>query len=158
MDVEGVLTFIQDNLIYNRDTGDFFWASDRSNGKVKAGSLAGSKTLKGYRQIRIGGKWYKCHRLVWLMETGNWPNGQIDHINRNGLDNRFGNLREVNNYQNCTNRGRISKSGVLGVYYDKKNKKWITGSYLDGTYRNLGRYPTREEASKVYKEFNKERS
>lgn len=158
MDAETILIFLRDNLRYDRATGNFFWLSDRANGKVKAGSLAGSKTLKGYRQIRIHGKWYKCHRLVWLIETGDWPGDQIDHINRDGLDNRIENLREVSNYQNCTNRRKKSKSGFTGVYYDKKNKKWFTGSYANGVYKNLGRYGTKEEASEVYKNFNKDRA
>lgn len=158
MDVDTITKFIEDNLSYDEASGNFYWLENRANGKIKSGSLAGSKTVKGYRQIRIFGKWYKCHRLVWLIETGDWPNDQIDHINRDGLDNRFQNLREVSNYQNCVNRKRNSKSGSLGVYYDQKNKKWATGSYKNGKYVNLGRYATRGEAEKVYNNFNKDRA
>lgn len=158
MDVDTIIKFIEDNLSYDKSSGNFYWMENRANGKVKAGSLAGSKTTKGYRQIRIFGKWYKCHRLVWLIETGDWPKDQIDHVNNNGLDNRFENLREVSNYQNCVNRRRKSRSGSVGVYYDQKNQKWITGSFKDGKYLNLGRYTTREEAEKVYQEFNKDRA
>lgn len=155
-DKEAVLNFIKENLSYRSDTGDFLWLSNRASGKIKSGSIAGSLN-KGYRQIRIDGKWYKCHRLVWLVETGDWPTGQIDHLNLDRTDNRYPNLRDVSNYINCTNRSRSSSSGVVGVSYDRKNKKWLAQTYIEGKARNLGRFNTIEEAEAVYSAVNKER-
>jgi len=144
-----VLDFISKNLCYYSVTGTLTWACDRANGKIKAGSIAGSLN-NGYLQIRIHGKWFKVHRLVWLIETRGWPDDQIDHINRNKTDNRFTNLRDTSNYVNCLNRGRISQSGVVGVTYDKLNSLWLSQTYINGKSKNLGRYATIEEAKKAY--------
>lgn len=149
-----ILKFIEENLCYTAETGELTWLHDRANGKVKFGSVAGSKTRVGYLQVRIFGKYYKIHRLVWLIETGNWPNEQIDHINRVKSDNRFGNLRDATNYENCLNRGRVSKSGVVGVTWDKVNKMWLSQTYIDGKAKNLGRYKTVEDASSAYNRAN----
>lgn len=144
-----VLGFIKDNLVYSESDKGLVWVCSRANNKIKAGSIAGSVN-KGYRQIKIFGKWYKVHRLVWLVCTGSWPLGQIDHINRCKLDNRFDNLRDTTNYLNCLNRHKKSLSGYVGVTYDKVNNKWLAQSYLGGVSKNLGRYSTAEEAKDAY--------
>lgn len=67
----------------------------------------------------------------------------IDHINRNKLDNRRGNLRFVTKSQNNLNRDidPRSKTGHNGITICK------TGSYRVRVSANdLGRYKTLEEA------------
>ena len=32
--------------------------------------------------------------MIWCKQTGQWPEGDIDHVNRVRDDNRFVNLRE----------------------------------------------------------------
>ncbi len=76
------------NHLYYRDTG----------------KQAGCTDALGYRVVGVGGKKYKEHRLVWLLANKEWPEHQIDHINRNRSDNRLCNLRDVNQRQNCRNR------------------------------------------------------
>ena len=73
---------------------------------------------RGYVLISIDGTRYPAHRLAWLYIYGQWPNGQIDHINRNPSDNRIVNLREATVAENGHNAGlRIDNtSGFKGVH------------------------------------------
>lgn len=64
----------------------------------------------------------KMHRLIM-----NPLNEEIvDHINKNGLDNRKANLRIVPKYLNNrnTNLRKDNESGIIGVFYSKKNDQW----------------------------------
>lgn len=90
--------------------------------KRKIGDPA--ESVKGaYRQLSIPGMGgagkgqYKSHRAVWLYMTGKWPEGDIDHIDGNGLNNRFENLREVSRSVNSRNqvKRKTNKSGISGV-------------------------------------------
>jgi hypothetical protein len=54
------------------------------------------------------------HRQILGVSVG----GEIDHINRDRLDNRRGNLRKVTRRENCANRGlsRNNTSGHPGIW------------------------------------------
>jgi len=125
---------------YNPENGELRWkVSDRG----RTGCIAGwvwrnnrGKTTS-YRYVEVGNKGYPAHRLIWLMMTGEWPDPLIDHINRDGLDNRWTNLREATAALNASNRGirKDNKSGVPGVYWNKAKQKWYVtlhcGSFSD---------------------------
>ena len=90
----------------------------------------------------------RMHRLVT-----NCPKGlQIDHINQNGLDNRKENLRICTNQQNQYNRKPSSKniSGLKGVSWIKRDKKWCAKLTIDGVVTHLGSFKTKEEAARAY--------
>ncbi|MFT2211508.1 HNH endonuclease signature motif containing protein [Rhizobium giardinii] len=95
---------------------------------------------KGYRQGGILNRGYLAHRVIWLLETGDWPTHQIDHINGDPLDNRICNLRDVPNSENAKNMcvSRRNKSGVTGVCWDKSRGSWLVyvGKKYVGTYRH----------------------
>jgi hypothetical protein len=57
----------------------------------------------GYRQLVYKRKNYSEHRVVWLWHYGVWPTQVIDHANRDRLDNRIGNLRDVSPSANRRN-------------------------------------------------------
>lgn len=82
----------------------------------------------------------------WINNT---PEGfETDHINGNKLDNRKENLRTVTHSQNQLH-SRLPKtntSGVKGVVWDKKNKKWQAQLKVNGKNHFLGRYKTIIEA------------
>ena len=76
------------------------------------------------------------------------PEGVIDHINGNPLDNCRQNLRVCTNQQNLFNRGKNSnnKSGYKGVSWNKQEQKWR--AKING--KHLGYFDSAEEAHRVY--------
>lgn len=145
-------------LDYDPKTGEFTWKSDRTGG-TKAGSRAGYTDSGGYRVIKVYGLLYKAHRIAWVYINGEWPKGQIDHINRNPSDNRIKNLREISHSDNQRNRGLMKSngSGVTGVYWHKGQKTWHARIGVDGKHRHLGSFTdfddavlARKDAERIY--------
>lgn len=134
---------LKDILTYNPQSGEFVW---NKNGQ-RAGSLKRTRT-KEYWRVGLKGKTYAAHRLAWFYETGEWPRGEIDHINGNGLDNRFLNLREATSAENNRNRRRQSNntSGFVGVSWCKLTQKWRAELNVNGERVRLGRFDTIGEA------------
>ena len=112
-------------LSYDPETGEFRWRVSRRG--VTAGALAGTLNHQGYWRIFIYGKAYLGHRLVWLYVYGEWPQGDIDHVNRTRSDNRLCNLRVATRSQNLGNMGRrpVNTSGYKGVTWHKRAEKWL---------------------------------
>lgn len=69
-----------------------YWKINRTNG-VKSGDIAGRKNHDGYIHVSVFGKTYSGHRLAWFLHYGEFPELDIDHINRDRSDNRICNLR-----------------------------------------------------------------
>jgi len=78
----------------------------------------------GYMASKIKGKFTTLHRLIL-----GFPEGFVDHINRDKLDNRRANLRVVCYTLNIVNRGvqKNNRSGHPGVFWLAKNRAWIVG-------------------------------
>ena len=116
------------------------------NGKV-AGSINKSN---GYLRVAINSKSYLVHRIVWEMNNGKIPDGmQIDHINHDRTDNRLCNMRLVTGKVNAYNQSlrKNNTSGVCGVSWDSKRKKWVANIKVNGKFVNLGRFDDRESAA-----------
>lgn len=132
-------------LDYDPDTGVFRW---RVRGfRIAPGRVAGNLN-RGYRRICIHGESYWAHRLAWLYMTGGWPEPGLDHINRHPDDNRWSNLRLATHAQNCKNRGKRSDStsGVTGVSWYARDRKWRAYIFVDGKLINLGYYRDFDDA------------
>ena len=71
-----------------------------------------------YVKAIIDNKNTSLHRFVLNYNGDN----VVDHINRNGLDNRKNNLRIVSNSENCVNSKTRSATGEKNIYY--KNNKY----------------------------------
>jgi len=145
------LEYINEYLIYDALTGNLYQRKKRP--KIQVGALAGGITKKGYRYIQLNGKKYPSHHIVWFLETGNFPQKQIDHIDGNKLNNNFLNLRQVTNKQNTENRGaqKNNKLGRKGVSFNKKLKKYVAQIQHYGVNHYLGLFQTPEEAELAYK-------
>lgn len=143
-------------LDYNQGTGMFVWKVDHGP-KYKAGTDAGY-VGQGYVRIYIKRKSYQAHRLAWLYVHGEWPKGEIDHINRDGTDNRIVNLRDVTHSQNMINKGPKSNNttGHPGVQYDRQRNKYRAVVAREGRKYCGGRHPTIEAAIAARKRLEKE--
>ena len=141
-------------LTYSPDTGEFLRLVSTSS-RARVGSVAGTITSWGYRSISVNGENHKAHRLAWLYMTGSWPVAEIDHINGVKDDNRWGNLREASHSENAKNlKLRTNNtSGVKGVYWHKRNKKWLAQCMVNGKQHTLGYFTDLATAEIVIRAF-----
>lgn len=142
-------------LDYDSDTGIFKWKVDVGRwGRTKAGTVTGSPDLNGHLRIQVDGTLYYAHRIAWLMSTGSWPVGDIDHMDGCPSNNRFSNLRDVLHQTNTENRRRATKnkaSGMpMGVSIDKRDGGIRADITVDGKARSLGRFKNPEQAHEAY--------
>ena len=152
-------SYLKSILSYDPETGVFTWKERQDvtqpaqwNGRF-AGKQAGTKRKGGntfYRRIRIGDKPYLTHRLAWFYMTGQWPPEQIDHVDGNGLNNRFENLRLATHGQNKANSGayRTNKLGIRGVH--RQGNRYIARIQISRRKIHLGSFDTPQEASAAY--------
>jgi len=130
--------YLKSILNYNPETGVFTWA--RFRGGMLAGAAAGTKHSAGYVSIRIHNAPYFAHRLAFLYMDGSFPPSQVDHIDGNGRNNRWANLRLVTNLENSRNQARHARntSGVLGVCWRERRRKWLAQIKVRGKIHYLG--------------------
>lgn len=135
---------------YDAMTGLFTWKKQRPQGRI-IGSIAGTTTGDGYRRLRINGSPVLAHRAAWLISTGSWPTGVIDHINGIRSDNRLVNLRDVSgggNHQNQRKPARNNTTGFMGVTrVQGRFQAQITVGHRN---RYIGRFDTPSEAHSAY--------
>lgn len=125
---------------------------------VHSGDMAGTlKKTNGRWEVRIQGKQFQAHRIVWALLNGNFPNCQIDHRDRNPSNNRIENLRLAtrNELDNGQNRsiGKNNTTGFIGVV--RRDDKFIAQIKSNGKQNYLGIFNTAEEAHIAYKEAKK---
>jgi len=100
--------------------------------------------------VRVDRKRLFVHMHREIMKP---PKGMVvDHINRDGLDNRRANLRIATRQQNRCNSGprlRRGTSKYKGVSWDKVRRKWRAYLSSNGKGIHLGRFDNEFEAAKV---------
>lgn len=76
----------------------------------------------------------------------------VDHVDRNGLNNQRENLRVVTHSENLRNRrkSKNKSSQYLGVCLCKRTGRWMAYITIDGKLKGIGRYDTEREAAIVY--------
>lgn len=109
--------------------------------------------VRGY--VKVGFRNYTKPSLHSMVASwhGMDLSQEIDHKNRNQLDNRCENLRpasKTQNQWNCKPRSH-NKSGYKGVHLsDKKKKKWRANIVINGKQKFLGYFEKPEDAARAY--------
>ena len=101
---------LQELLEYDRENGRLFWKprtgdmyedsmkataeqkAARFNKRCAGKEALASVTLGTFKSGPIGGTTYHANRVVWCLETGEWPNGKLTARDGNRLNCRFENL------------------------------------------------------------------
>lgn len=140
-----IQNYIKNNFVY--DNGNIFRLDKKD---IKTGSL----DKDGYLIIKIKGKQYKAHQISWFLNKGEFAGVELDHINKNKLDNRIENLRIATRVLQNRNKKAIPNkdTGVVGIYMDnttKGLKKKYTFKLLNKSYR----FYTLEEAIEMKKKL-----
>ena len=141
---------LRQSLHYDAQSG-LFTRLSRTSTCVQIGEIAGCKKPDGYVSIRLLGFGYMAHRLAWLYMTGAWPQDEIDHINGQRSDNRWGNLRSVSrsvNQQNLRTPNADNRAGFLGVSRD--GSRWKARIKINGKQSHIGRFDTPQLAHAAY--------
>ena len=118
----------------------------------EAGTLEDRKDRNTSRRtVRLFNKHFMVHRIIWKLVTGKDVTRHIDHINGNGLDNRFENLREATNAENLWNVGASckNKTGYKGV--SRHRTRYQACIKVNGKNMYLGHFETPEEAHKAFR-------
>jgi hypothetical protein len=122
------------------DLAEFNWSSSGKPGMRYA-----------YR--RSGDRLHALHRVI-AERAGMQIDGlEVDHEDGNKLNCRRGNLRPATRAQNCCNKGASSRStsGVKGVSWSSKSRKWGAWIGAGGKSYCLGLFETKEEAAEAYR-------
>ena len=144
-----VKSIIKERVRYYPDTGVLVWkprATPKFNDKF-AGRVVGfidtQKSGYVYYGVMLEMKGRKLNipaaRIAWLLHTGDWPKETIDHIDRNPLNNKFINLRDVSQAVNNDNRREYDKGFMKGMAF-KRGSFWevtVSQQYF-GSYKCLG--------------------
>lgn len=136
---------------YEAETGRLYWRNPRASNK-RPGDEAGCEFKNGatsYRIVNIAKQLYLTHRIVWVMAHGSLGDDElIDHRDRDGLNNKIGNLRLADRRLNAVNsKTRVDNtSGVRGVSFDRARDKWSARIVVKGRYVHLGRFDEFEAA------------
>jgi len=156
------LTLSRVHELFDYKDGNLIWKFAKSR-RVKTGDIAGYLAHEGYIDIGVDGGIYKAHRLIYFYHNGYFPLF-IDHIDGNRSNNKIQNLRSATISQNAMNQKISTKnsSGVKGVYWHKRDKKWVVQVKVNSKYQSFGYYEDKELAelvaieatNKLHKEFS----
>lgn len=111
----------------------------------------GTVTSAGYGSIRSGGRMRSAHIVAYELAKGDIAPGlMVDHICHTPLCVNAKHLRLATRKQNGENHSgafRTSKSGVRGVYWDKRRGAWAATVRHYGVAHWVGYFSTLEDAA-----------
>jgi hypothetical protein len=154
--------YLRDCLSYNPENGALTWkerpARHFTNGPKDASHMAAIWNAKhagkpafsgvgnhGYRTSCLGGVRMSAHRVAWVLHYGEWPKGEIDHVNGDRTDNRITNLRDVSRSENARNLS-VKSGKMRGVYWYSPTSRWVAKLHHKGRMLHLGYFKDKSEA------------
>lgn len=142
-------------LKYNPETGKFRWIK-KEQGRSVYRDVGCNR--KGYLVIRVDGVLYEAGRLAWFYVKGEWPKLEIDHKDRDPMNNAWDNLREATSSEQKINTRLRSDntSGIKGVHWSRQNQHWRAVVWKNGKHYQCGGFNTKEEAGEAYAQKVKE--
>ena len=144
---------ILEQFRYDAKTGQLIRRKTTAPNAVKGDAIY-RRNGRGYVLTTIDGESYRVHRLIWKIHHGEPRRDMsIDHIDGDKENNRIENLRLVKQAENLLNASMRSdnKSGCVGVYWEKRRKKWCARITRKNRDIWLGAFKTKEEAIKSRK-------
>jgi hypothetical protein len=136
----------------NNSPSGLIWAIVKPLARVKIGSIAGSLTVRGYYQVKLNGRCYKAHRIIYAIHnniTIESMDGQtIDHIDGNRSNNKPDNLRLCTVHENNQNKTKHRDGHLVGTTFD--GKAWKAQIQTKGKTKHLGRFQTQIAANNAY--------
>ena len=142
-----IVTSADAHALLEYDDGKLIWRHDTSIRTKCAGKVAGNIRKDGYCALRLKGKAYLAHRVIFLMHHGYWPKS-VDHIDGNPRNNRIENLRECTVSQNMCNR-KIQKNnthGAKNIFWHARDKRWVVRVTMNGKTITAGSSKDKEVA------------
>lgn len=125
--------------------------------KEDAALLAGKRWRTDNKGYTRHNTMHKRRSIITMMHRVIMPDKEgyiIDHINGIRSDNRRINLRYVTKQQNSINRkpSKTNTTGVVGVSFNKKYKRYVAQIKKDGAPRFIGSYKNLDDAIAARKE------
>ena len=117
------------------------------DGREKWKERSSNPNNKGYIRIQIGEKFYLAHRLIMEAFCGE-SEQEVDHIDRNKLNNNFHNLRYCSRSENNLNKD--CSDNAKGYYWHRN--KWEAKISIDGKDKYLGRFDNEHDARQAFLE------
>lgn len=131
--------------LFNYVDGELYWN--------KTGKLAGWTSREGYRKVGYYGS-HSVHRIIFLMFNGYLPE-LVDHKDRNKLNNKIENLRDISFQENILNQkvNSTSKSKIKNISWHKATNKWRVQICRNYKVMDIGYFKCLGEAIRARAEF-----
>jgi len=131
---------VVDNDVYESLCREKWYAQRVKNGWY---AVTHRKNLHDGRKIAV-----LMHREILNAKSGQ----QIDHADRNGLNNQVSNLRICSQSENNANQSlrKNNTSGFKGVYWCGSARKWISKINQNGKRTIIGYFSDKMDAAKAY--------
>lgn len=148
----GLVSYCKETGVFTRNQ-----AFSHFGKSYPAGSMVGTRCGR-YYSIKLDRRMYKAHNLAFFYVTGKWPEVYMDHIDCDGFNNAWSNLREATASQNRQNTAKYvsNTSGHKGITWLPRVQKWQARCAVNGVRHFVGVFSDLEEAVKAREEFAKQ--